>query len=74
MFLACVTIKAYENVHSSLMLSVKAHGHERDGPNPPLELQMMASCLDVGRKRLIATTTPPGAGGLATIDMTMSSE
>lgn len=74
MSLAHVTTRAYENVHGSLMLSVNAHRHGRAGPTPPLQLQLMTSGLDVGRKRLMATTTLPGARGLATVNVTMSSE
>lgn len=56
------------------LLSVNANRHGRAGPIPPLQLQWMASGLDVGRKRFMVTTTLPGARGLATVNVTMSSE
>jgi hypothetical protein len=55
------------------LLSGNTHGHGRVWPTPPLQLQLTASSLDAGRKRLLATP-PLGAGGLATMNVTMSSE
>ena len=71
MSLTWVTTKAYGNVHSSLMLSVIWAWESLAYPSSPVTADSFS--LDAGRKRLLATP-PLGAGGLATMNVTMSSE